>query len=331
MGDKQIEFLLFPILFSFIMIKTAFAANQKEGNDMKIDSILKQRPTLSFEIFPPKGKDGDIEKIYQTIDDLAQLKPDFISVTYGAGGSTTRNTVEIASLIKKKYQIESVAHLSCIDTTREQIDTVLTQLYQNGIENILALRGDYPEGYDRTQTIRDFNYASDLDSYIRSKYPDTFCLSGACYPEVHEEAASLKEDLAHLKTKVDAGASYLVTQIFFDNRYYYRLLREARAAGIQVPILAGIMPAINAKQLLRIAKMSSCSIPYELSAMIERFANHPQAMREVGLNYAAYQIMDLITNGVDGIHIYTMNRPSIAREIIRRCDSILKGYRNVAG
>ena len=295
---------------------------------MKINELLAQRPTLSFEIFPPKNKDGDITSIYSTIDQLAELKPDFISVTYGAGGSTTRNTVEIASMIKERWHVESVAHLSCIDATADNLRAVLDQLQEKGIENILALRGDYPKGYDPQNAPREFQHASDLASFINAGYPGAFCLSGACYPEVHEEAASLDEDLRHLKIKADAGVSYLTTQIFLDNNYYYRLLREARKRGIDVPILAGIMPATNAKQLLNMSKMCGCSIPYTLSAMIEHFSDAPEAMREVGLNYAAWQIMDLITNGVDGIHLYTMNRPKIATEIMRRCDAILKEFRH---
>ena len=205
---------------------------------MKIIDLLHRRPTLSFEIFPPKNHDGDISSIYQTIDELAKLKPDFISVTYGAGGSTTENTVEIASKIKNEYSIEAVAHLSCIDATPEQLIRVLDSLKANNIENVLALRGDYPRGYDPMKAPHYYKYASELNDFISKNYPDTFCLSGACYPEVHQEAASLEEDLIALKKKVDAGAEYLITQIFFDNNYYYRLVREARIRGINVPIIA---------------------------------------------------------------------------------------------
>ncbi len=285
---------------------------------MKINQLLAQRPTLSFEIFPPKKESGDLASIYDTIAQLAELKPDFISVTYGAGGSTTEYTVEIATAIKQKYGVESVAHLSCIDATSEHLHTILKQLQAGGVENILALRGDYPQGYDRQSASREFQYACDLNRFIKEHYGDDFCISGACYPEVHQEAESLEADLQAMEAKVKAGATYLITQIFFDNRYYYRLLREARSRGITVPILAGIMPVINGKQLLRIAKISGCSIPYELSAMIERFNGNPQAMGQVGINYATYQIMDLMTNGVEGIHLYTMNKPSVTKEIMLR-------------
>ena len=295
---------------------------------MKIIDLLHRRPTLSFEIFPPKNHDGDISSIYQTIDELAKLKPDFISVTYGAGGSTTENTVEIASKIKNEYSIEAVAHLSCIDATPEQLIRVLDSLKANNIENVLALRGDYPRGYDPMKAPHYYKYASELNDFISKNYPDTFCLSGACYPEVHQEAASLEEDLIALKKKVDAGAEYLITQIFFDNNYYYRLVREARIRGINVPIIAGIMPATNSKSLLNIAKLSGCNIPYNLSASIERFKSNPQALKEVGMNYATNQIIDLITNGVDGIHLYTMNKPETVHEILKRTSNILAEFKN---
>lgn len=293
---------------------------------MKIIDLLHKRPTLSFEIFPPKNHDGDISSIFSTIEELIKLNPDFISVTYGAGGSTTENTVEIASKIKNEYNMEAVAHLSCIDASPEQLFKVIDSLKENKIENILALRGDYPKDYDPKTANHYFKYASELNEFINEHYPDTFCLSGACYPEVHQEADSLENDLNALKEKVDAGAQYLITQIFFDNNYYYRLVREARIKGINVPIIAGIMPATNSKSLLNIAKLSGCNIPYNLSAMIERFKNNPKAMKEVGINYAVYQIIDLITNGVDGIHIYTMNKPEIAKEILLRTDNIFKEF-----
>ena len=285
---------------------------------MKIIDLINSRPTLSFEIFPPKKDQGSLDSIYQTIDELAKLEPDFISVTYGAGGSTTRNTAEIASKIKNDYGIEAVAHLSCIDATSAELKTIIDNLKVNNIENILALRGDYPKDYDPSEAPNEFKYASDLTSFIEQNYPGDFCVSGACYPEVHQEADSFQADLQALKKKVDAGAQYLITQIFYDNEYYYRLVREAKKIGINVPIIAGIMPATNPKQLKNIAKLSSCSIPYDLSAMIDRFSHNSKAIREVGLHYATHQIIDLMTHGVDGIHIYTMNKPEIANEILSR-------------
>lgn len=288
---------------------------------MKINKLLEKRPTLSFEIFPPKNHEDDITSIYTTISELSKLHPDFISVTYGANGSTSKNTCKIASTIKNQYGIEAVAHVTCINTSKEELLAILKELKDNNIENILSLRGDYPKNFDG-QLKGDFQYASELNEFIEANYPGEFCLSGGAYPETHYEAKDFEQDLQNLKKKVDAGAKYLVTQIFYDNQYYYRLVREARKIGINVPILAGIMPAHNPKQLKNIAKMSNCSIPYDLAAMIDRFASHPQAGREVGLHYATYQIIDLMTNGVDGIHIYTMNKPEIAKEILKRTEYI---------
>ena len=292
---------------------------------MKISDILKTKSTISFEIFPPKSKDGDISSIYHTIDELAKLNPDFISVTYGAGGSNKGKTVEIASTIKNKYHIESVAHLSCITHTKEDIDSICKELKDNNVENILALRGDYPVGTTASDyETRDFMYASDLCTYIKGNFKDDFCLSGACYPEIHQEAACFEEDLMALKAKVDAGAEYLVTQIFYDNNYYSRLVKEARKIGITVPILAGIMPVISAKSLKRTASLCGTSIPYDLSCYLEDYYNYPEAMKEIGINYATRQIIDLISNGVDGIHIYSMNRPEIAKAVFDSIPTVLK-------
>lgn len=288
---------------------------------MKINNLLEKRPTLSFEIFPPKNHENDISSIYSTIDDLVKLNPDFISVTYGAGGSTTKNTAKIASKIKNQYGVEAVAHLSCIDTSKEELIKILDELKAHNIENILALRGDYPQN-DQNKIKGEFQYASELNQFIKENYPNDFCLSGACYPETHFEAKSFEDDLMNLKKKVDAGATYLITQIFYDNDYYYRLKRRAREIGITVPIIAGIMPATNPKQIRKIAKISHCTFPYQLSAMIDRFSSNPDASKEVGLHYATYQIIDLMTNGVDGIHIYTMNKPEIAKEILKRSEHI---------
>lgn len=291
---------------------------------MKISEILKNKATISFEVFPPKNKQNDISSIYYTIDELSKLNPDFISVTYGAGGSTKGKTVEIASKIKNDYHIEAVAHLTCISSTQEEVMTMCQQLKEYHIENILSLRGDYPidPAFDKDHL--EFHYAKDLIELIHQEFPNDFCLSGACYPEVHQEASCFEDDLKALKEKVDAGAEYLITQIFFDNNYYYRLVKEARKRGINVPILAGIMPITNSKSLLHTAKMCGCSIPYQLSTMIESYYHYPSAMKEIGINYATHQIIDLITNGVDGIHIYTMNKPEIAHAIFENIPTVLK-------
>ncbi|MCI9049245.1 MAG: methylenetetrahydrofolate reductase [NAD(P)H] [Coprobacillus sp.] len=291
---------------------------------MKISEILKNKATISFEVFPPKNNQGDISSIYHTISELAQLNPDFISVTYGAGGSTKGKTVEIASKIKNDYHIESVAHLTCISSTKEEVIKICQQLKENNVENILALRGDYPKDQQFDKEHLEFHYAKELDQFIKQEFPNDFCLSGACYPETHQEADCFENDLKALKEKVDAGAEYLITQIFFDNQYYYRLVKEARKRGIDVPILAGIMPITNSKSLLHTAKMCGCSIPYQLSTMIESYYHYPEAMKEIGINYATHQIIDLITNGVEGIHIYTMNKPEIAQAIFKNIPTVLK-------
>lgn len=291
---------------------------------MKISELLKTKSTISFEVFPPKNKEGDITSIYRTIDELAKLNPDFISVTYGAGGSTKGKTVEIASKIKNDYGIEAVAHLTCISSTKKELLEICQQLKDNNIENILALRGDYPKDPSFDRNHLEFHYAKELNEFITKEFSGDFCLSGACYPEVHIEADCFENDLKALKEKVDAGAEYLVCQIFFDNHYYYRLVKEARKRGINVPILAGIMPITNSKNLLHTAKMCGCSIPYQLSTMIESYYHYPEAMKEIGINYATHQIIDLITNGVDGIHIYTMNKPEIAQAIFDRIPTVLK-------
>lgn len=291
---------------------------------MKIADILQTKATISFEVFPPKNKNGDLSSIYATIDELANLNPDFISVTYGAGGSTKGQTMEIASYIKQHGQIEALAHLTCMSASVQEIDTVLGDLAMHQIDNILALRGDYPRDHSLSENDLAFMHASDLMNHIREHHGSTFCLAGACYPEGHQEANSFVEDLQMLKAKQDAGASFLITQIFYDNQYYYRLKKEARKRGITIPIIAGIMPVTNGRSLLHTAKMCGCSIPYDLSTMIASYDPYPQAMKEIGINYATSQIIDLITNGVDGIHIYTMNKPEIARAIFQAIPTVLK-------
>lgn len=291
---------------------------------MKISEILKKKATLSFEVFPPKNKQDDISSIYHTIDELSQLNPDFISVTYGAGGSTKGKTIEIASKIKNDYHIEAVAHLTCISSTSTEIVEMCKELKMKNIENILSLRGDYPHDSSFQKENLEFRYAKDLNHFITQEFKGEFCLSGACYPEIHGDAACFEDDLKALKEKVDSGAEYLITQIFFDNQYYYRLLKETRKMGITVPILAGIMPITNSKSLLHTAKLCGCSIPYQLSTMIESYYHYPSAMKEIGINFATHQIIDLITNGVDGIHIYTMNKPEIAKAIFDSIPTVLK-------
>jgi methylenetetrahydrofolate reductase (NADPH) len=285
------------------------------------DLFKKDKTVFSFEVFPPKKESG-IETIYSTLEQLKELKPDFISVTYGAGGVGVANatTIDLCSLIKNKHGIETIAHLSCLYNTKESVDAILEQLKENGIENILALRGDENPNFE---TKKDFKYASDLTEYILSKN-EGFNVSGACYPEVHQEAPNMVEDIKNLKKKVDAGADHLISQLFFDNEAYYDFIEKVRIAGIDVPIEAGIMPVTNKSQIERMVSMCGASIPAKLSKVLQRFGDDPVAMRDAGISYAIDQIIDLTANGVDGIHIYTMNDPYVARKITESVSNIVK-------
>ena len=287
---------------------------------MKIAELFKPGKTVfSFEIFPPK-KDGSIDTIYSTLDGLSDLHPDFISVTYGAGGSEANViTSEIAGLIKRKYNTESIAHLTCVNSSKEDIDFQLEQFKKQGIENVLALRGDINPDIPPK---KDFAHASDLISYMKERSDLGF--SGACYPEGHVECESLDKDIENLKIKVDAGASHLISQLFFDNSSFYKFIEKARAAGINVPIEAGIMPCVNAKQIQRMVGMCGASLPTKFTKMIARYENNPEAMRSAGIAYAVDQIIDLCANGVDGIHLYTMNNPVIARKIAESVSSVIR-------
>ncbi len=287
---------------------------------MRIPELFKDGHTVfSFEIFPPK-KDGSIETVYKTLDELTDLKPDFISVTYGAGGSQPGcSTREIVSIIKEKYRTESIAHLTCVNSTKADIDRVIGEFKEHGIENVLALRGDINPDIEPK---KEFLHASDLIAYMKERSDLSF--SGACYPECHAEAASLDEDIANLKHKVDAGASHLVSQLFFDNEHFYAFLEKARAAGINVPIEAGIMPCVNAKQIQRMVTMCGASLPVKFTRLIARYGDDPDAMREAGIAYAIDQIIDLSANGADGIHLYTMNNPYVARKISESVSKVIR-------
>lgn len=277
---------------------------------MKTAELFKHKQVLSFEIFPPK-RTAPMDTIYQTLEALQNLKPDFISVTYGASGSDNfSSTLDIASTVKNTYGVESVAHLACIRLTKQDALHQLNGFKEAGIENILALRGDLPvneEGHD------DFTYASDLVSFIKEN--GDFNVLGACYPEGHPEADSLDIDLRNLKTKVEAGVDQLTSQLFLDNDYFYRFRDRAHAAGITLPIEAGIMPVINKAQIVRLTTLCGANIPEKFSKMMDRYEDDPEAMRDAGIAYAIDQIVDLITQDVDGIHLYTMNNPYVAQKI----------------
>ena len=279
---------------------------------MKIMDIFNGEKTVfSFEIFPPK-RDNSIDTIYKTLDELQDLKPDFISVTYGASGSLMDNsTCEIASSIKRNYGLLSAAHLTCVNSSQDEVREVLRRLSDSGVENILALRGDYIPDVPPKE---DFEHASDLIEFIKKEGYD-FGISGACYPECHLDSDSPVDDLKNLKKKVDAGAEHLISQLFFDNNLFYSFVEKARIAGIDVPIEAGIMPVVNKKQIERMVSLCGASLPAKFTRMMSKYENNPEAMRDAGIAYAVNQIVDLVSHGVDGIHLYTMNNPYIARRI----------------
>jgi methylenetetrahydrofolate reductase (NADPH) len=289
---------------------------------MKTANLFKSKQTLSFEIFPPKRTDS-VDSVYRTLEQLKELSPDFISVTYGAGGcENSATTIDIASDVKNSYGIESVAHLPCIGLRKSDVIDILEKLRLNGIENILALRGDRPEGKELPEG--EFTFASDLISFIRETAPDDFNIVAACYPEGHNESPDRATDIRNLKSKVDAGADHLISQLFFDNSYFYDFQEIARDTGIDVPIEAGIMPATNRRQIERITTLCGATIPSKFLDMMERYEDDPVAMRDAGIAYAVDQIVDLITRGVDGIHLYTMNDPYVAKRIYNSVKSLLK-------
>lgn len=288
---------------------------------MSIAELFREKPVVfSFEIFPPK-RDSSIDTIWSTLAEMEGLGPDFISVTYGAGGGGGRShTARIAGAIRKKYGITPLAHLTCVNSTREEVLENLAALREEGVENILALRGDkLPDVEPKT----DFLHASDLISFIREQ--GGFSLSGACYPEVHTEAPDPITDIRNLRKKVDAGAEHLVSQLFFDNDAFYAFVERARIAGITVPIEAGIMPVVNARQILRMVSLCGASLPQKFTRMISRYEQNPAALRDAGIAYAIDQIVDLIAQGVQGIHLYTMNDPDVARRISQAVENLRKG------
>ncbi len=274
----------------------------------------KQKRSLSFEIFPPK-KDSELKNIDETLAVLCELKPDFISVTFGAGGSSNCNrTIELAKKIKYEYQVEPVVHLTCLGYDKSEIDEFSKVLVQEGIRNILALRGDKSPSLQKKE---DFEHASDLISYLKQK--EEFCIAGACYPECHPESENRVSEMRYLRTKVEAGAKVLLSQLFFDNDYFFRFIEDCRIAGIEVPIIPGIMPVINAAQIKRMVTICGASFPIRFQKIIQKFENNKPALFDAGMSYALSQIIDLLANDIDGIHLYTMNNPTVARKI---CEGI---------
>ena len=282
------------------------------------DIINRDKPSLSFEVFPPKTQDR-FEVVSGAATKIAQLQPDFMSVTYGAGGTTAKYTVEIAKSIAD-MGVTPLAHLTCVCSTKESILEKLNELKANGIENILALRGDIPQGTEPSQW--DFKYASELVSFIKEN--GDFCVGGACYPEKHVESISEKEDLKNLKHKVDCGCDFLTTQMFFDNDLFYKYLLRVRNAGISVPVIPGIMPVTNGRQIERSCKLSGAVLPDRFKRIVERFSDDPKAMAQAGIAYATEQIIDLFANGINAVHVYSMNKPEVAQAIRDNLSEIFK-------
>ena len=305
---------------------------------MKICDILKRnRPSVSFEIFPPKRQDPSLfgtaeaeaamARTKEAVRKIAAEKPSFISVTYGAAGGTTgANTATIAQFVQDECHVPALAHLTCLTSSRERIADEIKSFREKGIENILCLRGDYPPGREdvrrETRDGKAFSYAVDLVKALR---PSNFCLGGACYPECHPECEHLADDIMHLKEKVDAGLDFLTTQMFFDNNVYFHYLARLRTVGITIPVLAGIMPVTNGKQIARICKLSGTSLPPRFRAIVDRFGDNPTAMLDAGVAYATEQIVDLFANGVNHVHVYTMNKPEIAIRIMLNLHGIVTG------
>ena len=280
---------------------------------MKIRDILaKGTPTLSFEVFPPKTEDK-FESVEKAAAQIAKLKPAFMSVTYGAGGGTSQYTVDIAAHIQERYQVTPLAHLTCVSSSREKVHQVLAQLKERKIENVLALRGDIPAD---GKVEKDYRYAAQL---IREIKEEDLCIGAACYPESENKS----EDILHLKEKVDAGCDFITTQMFFDNNILYNFLYRIREKGITVPVIAGIMPVTNKAQIKRICQMSGTYLPSRFKAVVDRFGDDPKAMKQAGIAYATEQIIDLLANGVNAVHVYSMNKPDVAERIWDSLSDIL--------
>jgi 5,10-methylenetetrahydrofolate reductase, prokaryotic form len=282
------------------------------------DIISNKKLSISFEVFPPK-KEMPLDGVYKTIEELKELNPDFISVTYGAGGSSKDRTIEIASTIKNKYGIEAVAHLTCATSTKEEIKGILNQLKNNNIHNVLALRGDIPDGFKINDNL-DYKYSKDLIREIHNR--KDFSIAAAAYPEGHIDCRNLEDNIKYLKEKIDSGAEVLITQLFFDNDNFYEFKEKLYKHNINVPVITGIMPVIDKKIIERIGTLSGAFIPKKLKNIMDKYENSPEALLDAGIAYTTEQISDLIVNGVEGVHIYAMNKPSVAKRIVENIKEI---------
>ncbi len=291
---------------------------------MKIIDLLNQnKPSLSFEVFPPKNETS-FESVKTATEEIAKLHPAFMSVTYGAGGGTSQYTLDIAKNIKSLYGVPTLAHLTCVSSTRDTVKQKIDEIKAAGIQNIMALRGDIPDSLkDSDRTTWDYKYAIDLIYELKSANQD-FCIGAACYPEIHPESATQKDDIKRLKEKVDAGVDFLTTQMFFDNNLLYNFLYKIREAGITVPVIPGVMPITNANQVERSIKLSGSFMPQRFKSLVDKFGYNPNAMKQAGIAYATDQIIDLYANGITNVHVYSMNKPDVAAKIQDNLSDIIK-------
>ncbi len=286
-----------------------------------IDLITRDTLSLSFEVFPPKTEMG-FESVKSATESIAKLKPAFMSVTYGAGGGTSRYTLDIAKNIKARYGVPTLAHLTCVSSTKETVDEKIRAIKEAGITNVMALRGDVPPSMEQSdRSTWDYNYAIELVYELKEK--GDFCIGAACYPEIHPESTNQKEDIKHLKEKVDAGVDFLTTQMFFDNNLLYNFLYKIREAGITVPVIPGIMPITNANQVERAIKLSGSFMPQRFKSLVDKFGRDAAAMKQAGIAYATDQIIDLYANGITNVHVYSMNKPEVAEKIQNNLSDIL--------
>jgi methylenetetrahydrofolate reductase (NADPH) len=290
---------------------------------MKLTELFKDdKLSLSFEVFPPKT-DTAFESVKHATEEIAKLRPSFMSVTYGAGGGTSKYTLDIAKNIKANYGVPTLAHLTCVSSTRETVRERIADMKAAGIENVMALRGDIPAGLENADRSHwDYKHAVELVRELRESGAD-FCIGGACYPEIHPESANQKEDIRYLKEKVDAGCEFLTTQMFFDNNLLYNFLYKIRESGITVPIIPGIMPITNGNQVDRAIKLSGSFMPQRFKSLVDKFGTTPAAMKQAGIAYATDQIIDLFANGIKNVHVYSMNKPDVAEAILRNLSDIL--------
>jgi len=290
---------------------------------MKLSELFTQdKLSLSFEVFPPKT-DSAFDSVKTATEEIARLRPSFMSVTYGAGGGTSQYTLDIAKNIKDTYGVPTLAHLTCVSSTKETVQAKIAAMKAAGIENVMALRGDLtPELAESDRSGWAYRHAIDLIHELKESGAD-FCIGGACYPEIHPESANQKEDILHLKEKVDAGCSFLTTQMFFDNNLLYNFLYKIREAGITVPIIPGIMPITNANQVTRAIQLSGSFMPQRFKSLVDKFGSSPAAMKQAGIAYATDQIIDLFANGITNVHVYSMNNPDVAAKIQSNLSDIL--------